>query len=301
MISWAMQYFNVNVLAWVCYIWHVGLGYMFSFAFEGKMCPMFYHGISVNIHGLYLIYNLIMIFCCLCWRQQSSLILKSDIKDSLKKFSLPFCQAEMVSVIVRFLDHVSLEHVLSVNSIWIITFTHLLHVWVTKFKTFFIFFKLFILTSNNVIWVNFSTILFDETQHVVKISTTGYEPVFMRPSISSWSLKNFCWCFTFVSSRACIWLSLPVMACWCSSCFFSMPFLVSHFTKPTALGFLDRTAISIEPSRLMKISWGIPVFLREGAQHLASRPTWGGCSVMKSPWNFVLYLLYLSTFLGQPF
>ena len=119
-----------------------------------------------------------MIFCGLWWRLQSSLILKSDIKDSLKKFSLPFCQAEMVFVIVQFLDHFTLEHVLSVNSIWIITSAHLLHVWVTKFKTFFIFFKLFILTSNNVIWVNFSTILFDETQHVVKISTTGYEPVF---------------------------------------------------------------------------------------------------------------------------
>ena len=119
-----------------------------------------------------------MIFCGLWWRLQSSLILKSDIKDSLKKFSLPFCQAEMVFVIVRLLDHFTLEHVLLVNSIWIITSTHLLHVWVTKFKTFFIFFKLSILTSNNVIWVGLLAILFNEAQHVVKTSTTGYVPVF---------------------------------------------------------------------------------------------------------------------------
>ena len=38
--------------------------------------------------------------------------------------------------------------------------------------------------------------------------------------------------------------------------FFSTPFFISHFTKATALDFLDRTAISIEPSRLMKIPWG---------------------------------------------
>ena len=84
----------------------------------------------------------------------------------------------MVFVIVWFLDHFTLEYVLSVNSIWIITPAGLLHAWVTKFKTFFIFFKLSILTLNNVIWVNFFAILFDKTQHVVKISTTGYVPVF---------------------------------------------------------------------------------------------------------------------------
>ena len=39
------------------------------------------------------------------------------------------------------------------------------------------FFKLSVLTSNNVIWVNFSAILFDETQHAVKTSMTGYMPV----------------------------------------------------------------------------------------------------------------------------
>ena len=46
------------------------------------------------------------------------------------------------------------------------------------------FFKLSVLTSNNVIWVNFSAIVFDETQHVfdetqhvVKTSTMGYVPI----------------------------------------------------------------------------------------------------------------------------
>ena len=52
------------------------------------------------------------------------------------------------------------------------------------------FFKLSLLTSNNVIWVNFSTILFDETQHVIKTSTMGYVAVcyevinlFIKPQI----------------------------------------------------------------------------------------------------------------------
>ena len=45
MISWAMRYFNVSVFIWVCYIWPVGLGYMFSLAFERKLFSMFYHGI----------------------------------------------------------------------------------------------------------------------------------------------------------------------------------------------------------------------------------------------------------------
>ena len=36
------------------------------------------------------------------------------------------------------------------------------------------FFKLSVLTSNNVLWENLSAIFFDETQHVVKTSTAGY-------------------------------------------------------------------------------------------------------------------------------
>ena len=43
--------------------------------------------------------------------------LNSDIKDSLKKFSLLFRQAKMVFVIIWFLNHVTLEYVLSMNSI----------------------------------------------------------------------------------------------------------------------------------------------------------------------------------------
>ena len=106
------------------------------------------------------------------------MVLNSDIKDSLKKFSLLFCHAKMVFVIVWFLFHFMLEYVPSMNSIWIITSAGLFHVWVTKFQTFFIFFKLSLLTSNNVIWVALLPILFNEAQHVVKISTTGYVPVF---------------------------------------------------------------------------------------------------------------------------
>ena len=104
--------------------------------------------------------------------------LTSNIKDSFKKFLLLFRQAEMVFIIIWFLGHFTLEYVPSMNSIWIITPVSLLHVWVTKLKTFFIFFKLSILTSNNVTRVNLFTILFDKAQHIVKVSTTCYVPVF---------------------------------------------------------------------------------------------------------------------------
>ena len=102
----------------------------------------------------------------------------SNIKEGLKKFLLLFRQAKMVFVIIWFLDHFTLEYVPPVNSIWIVTPATLFHVRVKKFKTFFIFFKLSILTSNNVIWVGLLAILFNEAQHVVKTSTTGYVPVF---------------------------------------------------------------------------------------------------------------------------
>ena len=102
----------------------------------------------------------------------------SDIKDALKKFSLFFRQAKIIFVIVWFLDHFTLKYVPSINNIWVITSAGLLRAWVTNFKTIFIFFKLSILTANNLIWVNFSAILFKKVQHVVKISTTGYVPVF---------------------------------------------------------------------------------------------------------------------------
>ena len=68
----------------------------------------------------------------------------------------------MVFVVIWFLDHVALEYVPSMNGIWIITPADLLHVWVMKFKTSLIFFKLSILASNNVIWVGLFAILFDE-------------------------------------------------------------------------------------------------------------------------------------------
>ena len=84
----------------------------------------------------------------------------------------------MIFIIVWFLDHFILEYVPSMNSIWIITPADLFHVWVTKFETFFIVFKLSILTLNNVIWVGLLAILFDEAQDVVKISTAEYVPVF---------------------------------------------------------------------------------------------------------------------------
>ena len=84
----------------------------------------------------------------------------------------------MVFVIVWFLNYFTLEYVPSMNSIGIIAFVSHLHVWVTKFKPSLMFFQLLILTPNNVIWVNFFAILVNEAQHVVKISTMDYVPVF---------------------------------------------------------------------------------------------------------------------------
>ena len=98
----------------------------------------------------------------------------------------------MIFVVIWLFDHFSLEPVPPMNSIWIIAFVSHLHVWVTKFKPSLMFFKLLVLTSNNVIWVNFSAILFDKTQHVVKTCATGYVPVCYKVINLFISLKIFC-------------------------------------------------------------------------------------------------------------
>ena len=125
----------------------------------------------------YLICNLIIIFYGLIKGYDISLTLNSDIQGSFEKFLLLFRQAKMIVVIIWLSDHFTLQPVPSVNSIWMITFVNHLHVWVTKFKPLLMFFQLLILTPNNAIWVNFSAILFNETQQVVKASTAGYGPV----------------------------------------------------------------------------------------------------------------------------
>ena len=97
----------------------------------------------------------------------------------------------MVFVITWFLDHFTLEYIPSMNSIWIITPVSLLHDWVTQSEPSLIFFKLSILTLSNVIRVNLFAILFDETQHVVKTSATGYVPVFYEVINVFIKLQNF--------------------------------------------------------------------------------------------------------------
>ena len=132
------------------------------------------------------------------------MVLNSDIQGSFKKFLLLFCQAKMIFVIIWLFDHFTLKPVPSVNGVWTITFVNHLHLWLTKFKPSFMFFKLSVLTSNNVIWVNFFAILFDETQHVVKTSTTGYVSVcyeVINPFIKP---QDFLLMFSSVNSRACI-------------------------------------------------------------------------------------------------
>ena len=120
------------------------------------------------------------------------LVLNIYIQVSFKKFSLLFGQAEMVFIIVWFLDHFTLEPVPAVNGVWI-AFVSQLHVWVTMFKPSLMFCQLSVLTSNNVVWVPFFTVLFDEARHLVKTSTTSTTYLFaMRSSISSLSLKISC-------------------------------------------------------------------------------------------------------------
>ena len=80
----------------------------------------------------------------------------------------------MIFVITWLFDHFTLKPIPSVNGVWIITFIKQLHAWVTKFKPLLMFLKLLILAPNNVIWANFSTILFDKIQNVVKTHTAGY-------------------------------------------------------------------------------------------------------------------------------
>ena len=105
------------------------------------------------------------------------MVLNSDIQSSFKKFSLIFGQPKMVFVVIWFLDHFTLDSVPSMNSIWVVAFVDHLHAWVTKFKLSLMLFKLPVLTSKNVVWVNFFAVLFDKTQHVVKASTAGHVPV----------------------------------------------------------------------------------------------------------------------------
>ena len=104
------------------------------------------------------------------------LVLNIYIQGSFKKCLSIFGQVEMDFVIVLFFDNFTPEPVPSMNGIWIITFVSHLHVWVTKFKPSLMFFQAPVLTSKDVIWVNFSAIFFDEAQHVIKTVAAGYVP-----------------------------------------------------------------------------------------------------------------------------
>ena len=119
------------------------------------------------------------------------LVLNIHIQGSFKKCTLLFHQAEMVFVVVWFLDHFTLKSTPSSNSIWIITFANHFQVWVMKFKPSLMFPKLPILTSNNVVWVNFSSVLLDETEHIVKASTAGDVPVCYEVIILFIEPQNF--------------------------------------------------------------------------------------------------------------
>ena len=66
--------------------------------------------------------------------------------------------------------------------------------------------------------------------------------------------------------------------------YFFYTFLLScHFTKAIALSFLDRTATSIEPTKLLKMSWDF-LLCQGGRLNLLSLfQTGGECKVMESP------------------
>ena len=199
---------------------------------------------------------------------QHFLVLNSGVKDSLKKFSLLLRQAKMVFVIIWFFDHFTLEYVPSVKSIWVITPADLFHAWITKLKLFFLFFKLSIFSPNKVICAGLLTILFNETQYVVKTRTAGYFSV-------SYEVINL-----FIKPQNFLLMGLYLIVFLFDSllmfflCFY-IPFLLSHFTKVTASGLLGLTTKSIKPSKSMKILWGFFFFLRERVRPPASRSDLG--------------------------
>ena len=190
----------------------------------------------------------------------------------------------MVFVIVWFLDQFTLKPVPSMNGIWIIAFFSHLHVWVSKFKPSLMLFKLSILTLNYVIWVNLFAILFDEAQHVVKKSTTGYVPVCYEVINLLVKPQNFLLMFficklkglhlIFTVGNCCIFF-FDGLLMFFLYCIFPTSFLVSYFTKATALAFLDGAVTSIEPSKLMKIPWGLFSLPREGIKPPPSRSDLG--------------------------
>ena len=103
--------------------------------------------------------------------------LNSHILCSFKECPLLFGLAEMDFVIVWFLNHFTLKPTPSFNGVCVTVFINHLHIWVTKFKPSPMFFQLPVLTLNNIVWVNFFAILFNETQHVIKTFTSAYVPV----------------------------------------------------------------------------------------------------------------------------
>ena len=109
-------------------------------------------------------------------KAKNSLVLNSDTQGSLKKFLLLFGQAEMICVIVWFLDYFMLKPVPSVNDVWIFTYISHHNSWITKFKTLPMFFQLPILTSNNVVWMPFLTVLFDEEQRLNILKAKPFGP-----------------------------------------------------------------------------------------------------------------------------
>ena len=102
--------------------------------------------------------------------------LNSDIQDSFKEFLLLFRQTEMVFAIVWFLDHFTLKPFPSVNGVWIVTFGSHRHAWITKSKPLLMFFQLPVLTLNNVVWMPFLTVPFDEAQHLNILRTKPFRP-----------------------------------------------------------------------------------------------------------------------------
>ena len=78
----------------------------------------------------------------------------------LQEVPVSLRQPKMVSVVIRLFDHFTLESIPLINSIGIVVFVNHLHICVTNFKPSLMFSKLSILTSNNVIWVNFSALFF---------------------------------------------------------------------------------------------------------------------------------------------
>ena len=168
MISWAMWYLIVNVLIWVCYIWHVDLGCVLSCLWRQIVLYVLPWNPILRKHSF--IYYTVPSWYCLVAQHEHFVVCDGGYKILWSIYLNTHLQA--VSRSARF-SSVKLKWFLYWFGFLITSRLNLHNQWMA-FGSSHSYFQLPVLAPNNVIWVTFYAVLFDETQHVVKRSTMGY-------------------------------------------------------------------------------------------------------------------------------